>query len=314
MNHSSLPRTLVIGGANVDMAGSCTARLIPGDSNPGIVRSSAGGVGRNIAENLARLGLECSMITAVGEDLGQTLIEKSCNENNINTDHFFIFPSHSTGTYLAINNQLGALLAAISDMSIIDELTPAALNSKLAFMNEHDQWVIEANLSESTLNWIAQNKNGKPLLVDAVSATKAPKLKNILNDIEVLKVNRDEASAILHESGEDIYLAEALYKAGVKNVLLSQGPQGAILLNKDGAIHKGAVKGNNASDTGAGDALFAGFIAARHYLASAADQLEFSIACATHTLNSRITVNPELSLDLIKKTFLSQLPKGAWHI
>jgi pseudouridine kinase len=305
---------LVIGGANLDIAGGCTARLIPGDSNPGIVRSSAGGVGRNIAENLARLGLDCSMITAVGEDVGQTLIKESCKENNINTEHFFTYPSHSTGTYLAINNQLGALLAAISDMSIIDELTPDVLTSKLAFMSEHDQWVIEANLAENTINWIAQNKNDKPLFVDAVSATKAPKVKGILNKIDVLKVNRDEASAILHDSGEDLYLAEALYKAGVKTVLLSQGPQGAIVFDKDGAIHKGAVKGTNASDTGAGDALFAGFIAARHFLKNTQDQLEFSIACATFTLNSRITVNPELSLDQIKQTFLTQLPKNAWLV
>jgi pseudouridine kinase len=311
---SSMPKTLVIGGANLDMTGSCSARLIPGDSNPGIVRSSPGGVGRNIAENLARLGLKCSMITAVGQDLGQQMIKKSCEDVGINTDHFIEFGTLATGTYLAINNQLGALLAAIADMSIIDELTPNVLQTKLDFLKQHEQLIIEANLSESSIEWLASNKNGLPLFVDAVSATKAPRLRNILGKIDVLKLNRDEASAILNKQIDDVMLAEALHNEGVKTVLLSQGPQGAIVYNKDGATHRAAIKGANASDTGAGDALFAGYIASTNFLASTSEQLEFAIACATFTLNSRITVNPELSIDTIRTQFLKHIPKKSWSV
>ncbi len=306
------PKTLIIGGANLDIAGSCSGRLIPGDSNPGIVKSSAGGVGRNIAENLARLGFDCTLLTAVGGDIGRSIIIDSCASAGVNTDHIIEFTDASTGSYLAINNQLGALLAAIADMSVIDRITPEALKQKRSLLSDHNQIVAEANLTPEALQWIAANKGPLPLYVDAVSATKAPKIKHILTDIEVLKVNRAEAAAILELQGDDEFLARALYERGVGTVLLSQGPQGALVYSDQGVQHKAAIKGVNASDTGAGDALFAGFIAARELFEKTTDQLEFAIACATFTLNSRSSVNPELSVAVIREQYLAHIAKEHW--
>ena len=61
----------VVGGANMDIGGFPSAALVPGDSNPGQVRMSVGGVGRNIAENAARLGLEveADLYTLQAEEL-----------------------------------------------------------------------------------------------------------------------------------------------------------------------------------------------------------------------------------------------------
>ena len=46
-------RVCVIGGANADIIATSFKAFVPGDSNPGTVRLTAGGVGRNIAHNLA---------------------------------------------------------------------------------------------------------------------------------------------------------------------------------------------------------------------------------------------------------------------
>ena len=62
------PYAVVIGGANMDICGCSHDNLRIGDSNPGRVRTSAGGVGRNIAENLARLGTDTRLLSAVGND------------------------------------------------------------------------------------------------------------------------------------------------------------------------------------------------------------------------------------------------------
>ena len=62
------PAAIVIGGANVDNKSQTLARPVSGTSNPGRSRSSLGGVGRNVAENLARLGVSTALITAIGED------------------------------------------------------------------------------------------------------------------------------------------------------------------------------------------------------------------------------------------------------
>ena len=65
---SDAPFVSVIGGANIDIHGRSTQALRSNDSNPGDVHISAGGVARNIAENLARLGADTRLISAVGDD------------------------------------------------------------------------------------------------------------------------------------------------------------------------------------------------------------------------------------------------------
>lgn len=303
---------LVVGGANVDMSGRCADRLIPGDSNPGEIRSSAGGVGRNIAENLARLGMNCALLSAVGNDFGAKLIEQSCTDAGVDTEPMIHIEQASTGTYLALHNQLGALLLAISDMAIIDRLTPDFLQDRKELLSNAKTLVLDANLPQATLEWIVEHSEGATLMVDAVSASKAVRLKRILPKIDLLKVNRDEAAAILGHTADDQTLSQHLHDVGVKRILLSQGPQGASLYSKEGYLHKDAIKGENNSDTGAGDALFAGFIAAQSLLKDSAQQLEFAIACATLTLSCSETVNPQLQVSQLRKAFFSHWPSDTW--
>lgn len=71
---------IVAGGINIDIKGFPFAKAIPGDSNPGRVSNAAGGVGRNIAENLARLGTRVRLCGAVGEDTQGRFILESCEK------------------------------------------------------------------------------------------------------------------------------------------------------------------------------------------------------------------------------------------
>lgn len=308
MSDANTNRVLVIGGANVDLSGTCQDRLIPGDSNPGLVSSGAGGVGRNIADNLARLGLHSSLLSVVGNDVGRTVIEKSCRDAGVDMSPSLVIDDAATGTYLAIHNQLGALLAAISDMSITDALTPERLRDKLDLILSFPTLVLDANLPQATLEWLVEHIDGQTLMVDGVSATKAVKLKRMLPKIDLLKVNRDEASAILGITNDDRSLSAALHDQGVKSILLSQGPQGASLFSQTGYLHKDAIKGDNASDTGAGDALFAGFIAATFRIKEPERQLEFAIACATAALSTQTSITQNLSFDAIRARFFAQWP------
>ena len=68
-----MPRVIVIGGANVDIKGRASGTFVATTSNPGEVTVSVGGVGRNIAENLARLGIEVSLLTVLGNDSNSQL-------------------------------------------------------------------------------------------------------------------------------------------------------------------------------------------------------------------------------------------------
>ena len=78
----------VIGGANVDLCGSAAGPVIPKDSNPGRVRMTAGGVGRNIAESLARLGLPVRLLCALGRDEQGAFLDRQCRQAGAFRDRF----------------------------------------------------------------------------------------------------------------------------------------------------------------------------------------------------------------------------------
>ncbi len=75
----------VIGGANMDICGRAKIPLSGSDSTPSDIFSGFGGVGRNIAENLARLGTKCHLVTAVGRDMWGEKILEHCRELAIDT-------------------------------------------------------------------------------------------------------------------------------------------------------------------------------------------------------------------------------------
>ena len=71
-------RMVVVGAINVDISGTASTAMRAGDSNPGHVKVTLGGVGRNIAENLARLGAKVTMLTVLGEDPNAAHVRQEC--------------------------------------------------------------------------------------------------------------------------------------------------------------------------------------------------------------------------------------------
>ena len=75
------PAAVVVGGANMDIKARSAAPVVAATSNPGHVVRSPGGVGRNVAENLARLGTPTTLVAAVGADaLGDELVAATVDE------------------------------------------------------------------------------------------------------------------------------------------------------------------------------------------------------------------------------------------
>ena len=112
------PYAVVVGGANMDIGGRSYAPLVPRDSNPGQVRMSLGGVGRNIAHNLCLLGTEVKFLTAFGDDLSAQKLAASCGELGMDISHALQIPGAATSTYLFISGPEGDMALAVSDMDI----------------------------------------------------------------------------------------------------------------------------------------------------------------------------------------------------
>lgn len=288
---------VVIGGANVDINGRSDTLLAHHDSNPGTINQSPGGVGRNIAENLARLGENVHLIAPIGADQrGDWLMEKT-RLSGVETHNVLRHDTLPTGTYLAISNDNGELQAAIADMRIIDSLDKQKLNTKHALLQSAYSIVVDANLTAKSIEWIAQQPFSALLIADAVSTAKAPRLRSILPKLSLLKVNQDEARAILN-SNEEVpeKLAEALLATGVKEVLLSLGSEGVLYASVENTQRQACHPTLPVSDTGAGDALLAGYLSARQQNKKLDQALSFALACAAMTLESAHANHPELTV------------------
>lgn len=286
---------VVLGGANVDLTGQSSAAFLPGDSNPGSLRQSAGGVGRNIAENLARLGHSVSLISLIGRDPGGDWLSERIRLAGIGVDGLLRDPDLPTSTYLAMNDANGQLIGAIADMGITDALTPERLAPLQSRLVAADTLLVEANLPAATLAWIATLPLRGRLYADAVSATKAPRLRPLLPKLTALKVNRHEAAAILDDDLSDDQLLARLHDAGVDQVVLSLGSNGVLLSRAGEHYQQAPYRVEVHSDTGAGDALFAGILHAALNGAGLTDQAAFGLGCAGLTLETDGANHPDLT-------------------
>ncbi len=258
---SSEAPVYVIGAVNMDLSGTPEAPLRAGDSNPGRISMSPGGVGRNIAENLRLLGRNVFLITMLGEDAYADLIREHCRNAGIDLRYSLTDPLGRTSTYLCVNEQNGDLHAAVSDMGICDEMTPEKLEPLLPLLNRGAMVIADANLPEKTLAWIAEHVTA-PLAADPVSVSKAGRLRALLPRLTLLKPNVPEAELLTGmEIHGDLNLsraAETLHGLGVKRVYISLGERGVWADDeREGGAVIPCAAGTIVNTTGCGDAFVA---------------------------------------------------------
>ncbi|MBQ3078974.1 MAG: carbohydrate kinase family protein [Clostridia bacterium] len=248
----------VIGGINLDVTGFSASPLIVRDSNPGQIRFSPGGVGRNIAEQLARAGIETTLFTAISSDSQGDMLYHACLAGNINVSHALRSPV-PTSCYLSIHDADGDMALAVNDMQLIDEITPEYLRGVLAEIEKGDVCVIDANLSPESLLFIAENVT-RPLAADPVSTVKIAKLRPILHRLAAFKPNLIEAKFLTGETDEKS-AAKKLIDMGVKRVVISMGDQGAFYMDASGSGFVRPEEVFSCQTNGAGDAMCAGVCA-----------------------------------------------------
>lgn len=296
----------MIGAAIADITGNPWNNLIGGDSNPGKSTISAGGVARNIAENLSRLGIQVQLLSAFGNDyFGRMLIE-DCNKLNINIENSLYLDSLNTANYLSINNPDGNLNVAVSDTSIIDTITPDFIRSKAKILSSFDHLILDTNLSFETLEYILENYSSRKIFLDTVSMSKAPKIINRLKQIHILKTNFSEAcilASVDPESSVNLdMIRQRMLSNGANRVFITLGKKGCYYFDRDqyGMINGANVPVVNAS--GAGDAFTAGLVYSNLHQFDLIHSAQFSMAASVVTLKHHKAVNPDISLDIINQT------------
>ena len=292
------PRCAVVGAANIDIGGFPAGRVALRDSNPGRVTLSAGGVGRNIACNLARLGVETHLVAALGDDAFADIVRADCARAGVLTEFCFAFPGAASSAYLFIADSGGDMQLAVNDMAICDRLTPQALEGRVDALNGMDAVVLDSNLPAETLDFLAARLT-VPLLADAVSTAKAARLLNALPRLWALKPNAIEAETLsgipVHDPGSAARAARRLVEMGARRVFVTLGERGVCCAGDGESLHLPAPAVRLINATGAGDAFTAALAWGEARGLTLRDCARAGLAAAAIAVESMATVSPEMS-------------------
>ncbi|MDY5730865.1 MAG: carbohydrate kinase family protein [Eubacteriales bacterium] len=295
---------VVIGGANVDISASSFNAIKMEDSNPGKIEMRPGGVGRNIAENLCRLGVDTYLISALSDDVYSKLIKDDSATFGLHLEKSAFVKNSNCGLYLCINDPSGDMLVAVNSMEICNAITPEIIEQHLDFINKASLVVLDTNIPEQTLHYICDTVTA-PLACDLVSVAKCSKMKSKLGSLSILKANRFEAEAI---SGMKIekqsQLEEACKKlcaSGIKNVIVTLGAQGAYYYNQIENGHIAPVPCTVMNTTGCGDAFMGAACACFINNPSLCEMAKYGIVAASLTASHNGPVMPYLSIEMIER-------------
>ncbi|MBQ3424550.1 MAG: bifunctional hydroxymethylpyrimidine kinase/phosphomethylpyrimidine kinase [Clostridia bacterium] len=291
-------RCAVVGAGNIDIGGFPREAVVPGDSIPGRVALSAGGVGRNIACNAARLALETHLVAAFGTDPFADILRRDLSRAGVHTDLCLTFEGARSSCYLYVTDPRGEMLAAVNDMDLCLRMTPEALSGRMDALDAMDLVVLDANLPSDTLLSLAGRLH-PPLIADAVSAVKAHRLRPILPRLQAIKVNALEARAL---TGIDAgcpkgaaAAARALVAMGTKQVYLTLGSAGACCADERGTWLLPCPATRTVNVTGAGDAFAAALVWAHLSGLDTPNTALAGLAAAALTVEAPGTVAPGLS-------------------
>ena len=285
---TSAEPVVVIGGVVADLVASPPAggALLPRTSTPGALALSPGGVARNVAEGLARLGVAARLLSAVGDDALAAMVDAHAAGTPLQTGDIRRVAGARTATYTAMHDGRGDLASAVADMDVLDQITPDYVGSYAAAIGAAPLCVADANLRADTLVELARMCDGMrtPLWLEPVSIQKGAAAAAALRGAGLLGVvaftspNEEEVVAMAAgapplegappPTDEAVREAAArLLREGVAHVVVSRGARGVLWAAGDGeggarfeAFAAEEAAEGVASTRGAGDAFAAGAV------------------------------------------------------
>lgn len=300
------PYILVFGASVVDIFGFSSDKYKSHNSTPGNIKMSFGGVCRNIAENIARVGVNTKFISILGNDeKGRSMLEHS-KLIGYNMEESLILQNGGTPTYMAILDENGEMVSAIVDMKSIDEMNFEFIDSKAEIIKNSEYIFLDADNPENLEYILTTFKGETEFILDPVSAAKAATIKHLIKHFHTIKPNKHEAEVL---AGFEIKNEEDLKRAGdyflslgIKNVFISLDEDGIYYSN---GTEAGKIKANDVTVrnvTGAGDSFVAGLGYGYMNKLSIEETVKFAVAMSIITIAHEETIHPDMGYELVEET------------
>lgn len=303
MPNSDSVDVLVIGTTCLDVKARPLAPVQPGISNPASIRLSPGGTARNVAENLARLGVRVALLSAVGNDLaGQRLMEHT-SLAGVDVSRVIYSPDYSTGIYLALYTQEEQHGYLLDDVAQLKAATPEYINNYKNLFRHAKMVMLDGNLDTETIAaaLALAKRFGVPVGVDPATVRRAYALRPYISEFSMITPNVTEAQALcdcsISKEGDALEAARGMVAQGVDIAIITMADQGLVYATSEANGHIPAIRCEVKDWTGAGDALSAAVIYGLINEMPVDDCMRLGVAAATLTLKSAESVNPEMSLE-----------------
>ena len=294
---------LCVGGAVVDRLLHLLAPAVPATSNPARAAASYGGVARNVAENLARLGVPVALVSCVGDDAAAPALLAHAAAAGIDVAAVRRVAGATTAEYVAVLDPDGDLVLGVAAMDVMAEISADDVEAALAA--RRPAWVfLDCNLTAEALAGAlaACRTAGVRVAVDAVSTPKAVRLPADLTGVDVLFCNVDEARALAgdlpgstDDAGYETELAAAVHRRGCGAVVLTRGARGPLVVEASQIASLTIVPRDAVDVTGAGDSLVAGTVAGLLRWDDLTKAVGLGTRLAALTVTSEHTVRPDLA-------------------
>jgi pseudouridine kinase len=293
---------LCIGAANLDRKLRSVGALTMRTSNPARQDESFGGVARNIAENLARLGAPVALITAVGSDAAGAALLAQAQSVGIDTRAALKLDGACSGTYIAVLDQDGEMTVALADMALYDALSPEFFATRAQQRAGAALIVADLNLPIDAVAALLADarRDAVPLVLVAVSEPKMARLPRDLGGLRLLILNEGELAA---RAGRQLRTEQDLATAcgevqaqGAQDLIVTRGARGVVHTTASGIERLQAPPAHIVDVTGAGDAFAAAVCWSLNQ-----DDADLALACrrglrlSALTLASKQTVCPDLT-------------------
>jgi sugar/nucleoside kinase (ribokinase family) len=305
MMENRQPYALVFGVSVFDICGFTDNNYTSNDSNPGKVRTSFGGVCRNIAECMARVDVNTKFISVLGDDEAGLRMMDHSKVMNYDMSESLIVKGGSTPTYMAILDEQGEMVSAVVDMKIIDAFTTDFIDSKADIIKNSEYMILDSDRPDIVEYIIKTFSGDTKFILDPVSAAKAELVKHLIKYFHTIKPNRYEAEIMcgfkIHND-EDLRRAGKYFKdLGIENVFITLDEDGIYYNN---GVQEGKLKANDSvvvNVTGAGDSFVAGIASGYMNNVNIVDTVKYAMSMSTITISTEETIHPEMSNELVKE-------------
>lgn len=303
---------VVIGAVFVDIKGYPEDVFVAKGRNVGRVEQVHGGVGRNVAEDIANVELRPTFVSLVDDTgIGADVVRKLQN-HQVNTDYIRVTPD-GMGTWLAVFENDGDVAASISKRPNLRPIADILDEKGDEIIKDADSIIIEIDMDKEVVKRVFRlaQKYQKRVYAVVANMSIAVERRDFLQQTECFVCNQQEAGILFSDDYSQLdagqmqaVLSEKAARANINSMIVTMGAAGAVYAHKDGTSGFCPARNVNVKDTtGAGDAFCAGAAIGLTYGKTMAEACQIGAHLAASVIMTSENVCPrflpgELGLDI----------------